>query len=843
MEKQLAFDAYARLMEQGHRFNSVGKHREALSVHREALGLCEEKFGLDSPSCLTPIIRTGVELSNLARFNEAKTVFDRAEAVLKRAGAQGQFPEYATARAIHLANAGLAGEALDLARESNRRRGEALKVIMARPAHTAQARQILARAFAELAHGLLVQANLTLLVEDFERAKVTAQLARAIMGKVAEAPDWWVASSDELLAQISARYGKLEEGSALQQGAVLIKQASLGPTRYVAQSKIVLASILKAMGRQGEAIDSTRAAVEVALEMEQPVLGARPVEAALTVLSSDDSKPASNGGGSGLAPSSPTSSPNSVPDGGLLDSALAPPTPAERFFVAQFQRDGTTAEALSRTLRRLSVKDSELGAMIGQLARLEQARDTAHGALQREATRPESRRRPAQIKLLRKTITLTTERIDTLGAQIETRMPNFRQLQAIKPTPTKAVQMALAADEVLVRITRTGERGHVFAVTKDRVTDGVIPLGEAALAVEVAALKQAFEIQGGAIRPFDMERSQALYRTLLGPVEAQLAGKRHMILVVGGALLSLPPSLLVRRAASAEAYGRAHWLIDDLAVSIAPSVTSFVELRNRVIPSPAPYAMLGVGDPVFEGAAALRRGGQGMGALEAHCNRNSPVPAHLIRGLAPLPDTAKEVRQVARVLGVESKHLLLGMAAEERALRQIPFNRYRLLYFATHGLLPGELSCENEPGLALTAPLKTATETDQDGLLAASEIARLDLNADLVVLSACNTGAGAGGKFGGEALSGLANAFFYAGARSLLVSHWQVDSAATADMMVAFFENASTHADRRAAEAFQAAMLQTRTHPRRSHPFFWAGFTLIGDGGRALFSDKNDNEF
>ena len=141
---------------------------------------------------------------------------------------------------------------------------------------------------------------------------------------------------------------------------------------------------------------------------------------------------------------------------------------------------------------------------------------------------------------------------------------------------------------------------------------------------------------------------------------------------------------------------------------------------------------------------------------------------------------------MARLLGGGGDAVLLGADATERNLRAQPLDQYRVLYFATHGLLPGELHCQAEPGLVLSPPATPARSTDEDGLLEASEIAGLKLNADLVVLSACNTAA-SGGSFGGEALAGLADAFFDAGARAVLASHWEVPSLATVKLMTGLF--------------------------------------------------------
>ena len=187
------------------------------------------------------------------------------------------------------------------------------------------------------------------------------------------------------------------------------------------------------------------------------------------------------------------------------------------------------------------------------------------------------------------------------------------------------------------------------------------------------------------------------------------------------------------------------------------------------------------------------------------------------------------MRTVEHLLGGSDDALLMGASATEAALRARPLEDYGVLYFATHGILPGELHCQSEPGLALSPPASPASSQADDGLLDASEIAQLKLNADLVVLSACNTAA-SGGNFGGEALAGLADAFFNAGARSVIASHWEVPSLSTVKLMTGLF---ATYAKDRAeglAQALRQSQLALLRDPATAHPFNWAAFTLIGAG-------------
>ncbi|HEY5337810.1 MAG TPA: CHAT domain-containing protein, partial [Rhizomicrobium sp.] len=180
-----------------------------------------------------------------------------------------------------------------------------------------------------------------------------------------------------------------------------------------------------------------------------------------------------------------------------------------------------------------------------------------------------------------------------------------------------------------------------------------------------------------------------------------------------------------------------------------------------------------------------------------------------------------------RQIGGGNATILLGAQATEANLRAQPLEQYDVIYFATHGILPGELHCAAEPSLALSPPATPAATTSTDGMLTASEIAQLKLNADLVVLSACNTAESSDG-LGGGALEGLSDSFFAAGARAVLATHWEVPSTATASLMTGVFTPANRA--RGLAQALRQSQLSLIAQGSTAHPFNWAAFTIIGDG-------------
>jgi CHAT domain-containing protein len=360
------------------------------------------------------------------------------------------------------------------------------------------------------------------------------------------------------------------------------------------------------------------------------------------------------------------------------------------------------------------------------------------------------------------------------------------------------------------------------------------------------------------IRCFDTASAYELYKTLFGRVE-DLIKDKHLLIVPSSSLTQLPFYVLVTEkpepsASSTTNYGDIKWLVDRQSVAILPSVGSLAVLR-RMRPTEAHRALIGFGDPLLDGQPddpieALRaneaRARQSCDAVGKPGLfgwaglQNLPLIGSLFRGRfadvdllrrqMPLPETADELCAVARRLGAPDRDILLGRRMTEAAIKSLSaegrLRDYRILHFATHGLVAGDLRVA-EPAL-LFSPPASASEID-DGLLTASEIAQLELDADWVVMSACNTAAGASN--GAQALSGLARAFFYAGARALLVSHWAVNSDAAVAVTTGAFDAQSADPVIGRAEALRRSIRALISRGGAyAHPAIWAPFILVGDG-------------
>jgi CHAT domain-containing protein len=437
------------------------------------------------------------------------------------------------------------------------------------------------------------------------------------------------------------------------------------------------------------------------------------------------------------------------------------------------------------------------------------------------------------------------EKIKNLRTEIEKKYPRYAELTSGRFVPLNQLQSYLDPEEAVALFLLGNQASYLQLITKKDIHIVQIPLTQDQIGEDVRSLRKALDAQQGSVSEFDLNKSHSLYESIFGKVTDFIKDKKHLIVVPTGPLASLPFSILVTQAPKSKEYSEADWFVRKVAISHAPSLASFYDQRSTTPIKPASLPFLGFGNPVL--APIKKATPTSMVSVVKPTDKNSPplpptsielcresgpIPTEVLLAMPSLPDTANELQQIGKIMSVgQTPALYLGAQATEDNLRKLQLDEYRVLYFATHGLLPGELRCQSEPGLVLTPPSKIEKDTlkSQDGLVDASEIAQFKLNADLVVLSACNT-AGGNGKFGGEALSGLAEAFFYAGARNLLVTHWSVSSAATVQLMQKTFSLLGPKLEGGASMALQQAQLQMVAKPEFAHPIFWGAFDLVGDG-------------
>lgn len=802
--------AYQDFVELARYYNSLGDHQGAEAAYRRALELQTAALGPEHPGIGTTLTLLAVEISNQARPEEADAFFRRAEALVIRSADPGEYPRYLSYLGLHAANQRQFDRALAVARDTIARRRELIDRLgggIPAALEAGGGGSIFGGAIflqAELAHALMFASAMAIRTGDLAGAESHAIEARQIVDRTPGLPPWWQPQAIGQLGDVLAARGDFANAERLLASAADLRVRIFGTGWPVAQGLMALARAQADDGRHAAAVDNYRGALRIARNATpQRALTFDQIQPFLTAADA-------------LARREP---------------AQAAVLHAEMFAAVQLMREGTMGRAVARTARRVAEEDPRIAELVRGRAEAVRRRDRVQVDLSGELGRPAAQREAARIARLRAELAASAARVGELDAAIERAAPGYERLANPRPVEPADLARALGPGEALALYAVGTDGGFAFLVRADGVRAVKLATDEPQLAEQVRALRTAFELRDRRVAPFDAALAHRLYRALVEPLEGGLAGVTRLHVVANGALASLPFSILATAppppAAPAGDYSAVAWLAKRVAIANPPSVRAFLGLRALAGRPPAPEPLLALADPQFAGGAA-----NGLGALAGACRTEGAVPSAMIRGLAPLPETADEVRRVAATLGAGADSLLLGAGATAAALRARQTERYRVLYFATHGLLPGELRCQAQPGLALTAPAADTDVAADDGLLESGEIAQLRLNADLVVLSACNTAA-SGERLGGESLAGLAESFFFAGARNLLVTHWQVPSAQTVALTVGMFERLGGRLESGIAAALRDSQMELAARPDTSHPYFWGAFVLQGADGAA----------
>jgi CHAT domain-containing protein len=520
----------------------------------------------------------------------------------------------------------------------------------------------------------------------------------------------------------------------------------------------------------------------------------------------------------------------------------------EAFRYADIARASRVQGALSQAILRASTSDPTVASAIRRAQDLEYlVKATAEylTALQARESGPDQE----------KLITAKRAELDRLRAEneqaqqeLKRKLPDYAELLNPKPLDIAGAQKLLRPNEALISIYSTAQRTLIWAVpAQGQASFATLEVPSSAIAETVGKLRKSLdpsEVDAAQLPTFDFASAHDLYNKLLVPVEAGWRGATELLVVPHGSLSELPFSVLVtagytgRKAGLPFAeHGDAPWLLKKAAISYLPSVAGLAGLR-RGAARQASRAFVGIGDPVFSATRAASVGrpmaSRGIQRRNLTLTRSS-AGGHqsLLELLQPLPDTHQEVREIGRILRAdENRDLYLAARASEQTVKAADLSQYRVVMFATHGLVPGELPGLRDPALALSNPAVTGEK--EDGLLTLAEILGLKFNADWVVLSACNTASPDGQA--SEAVSGLGRAFFYAGAKALLVSHWPVETVSAKLLTTELFKRQAGGAKLSRAQAMREASLAVmRQSAGKSysyaHPMFWAPFVVVGDGG------------
>jgi len=537
------------------------------------------------------------------------------------------------------------------------------------------------------------------------------------------------------------------------------------------------------------------------------------------------------------------------------------------FYLAGALQDKLLGKAVALSSARAEVKDQELAELIRQQQDLELKLTALKNRLANIFYAPSELTNTEVVEELQNKVATLNLAANTLEQDIKTRFPEYANIINPDNINVTQVRTTLERNEALVSIFTGSGHTFIWAVPNTGpVSMAKIPISKPEMARMIRGLRKAlnpgFAFSTMEIPPYDLDLAYQIYKTILKPVEAGWKDAKHLMVIAQGPIGQIPLAILPTSPKSKSQakqggllfsnYRDIEWLVKDYSVTVLPSVSALVNLRSITAEQTERVAYVGFGDPYFnqEQLAAAEEEARQPQMLTM---RNAPIQMRGIRVteagridkkkiasidismLNRLPDTREEVLNIASTLKADAEtDVFIGKQASERTVKSLDLSNRKVVVFATHGLVPGDLDGLDQPALALSAPDVTG-HTDEDGLLTMGEIMGLRLNADWVVLSACNTGAAEGE--GAEAVSGLGQAFFYAGARSLLVTGWPVETVSAKLLTTDLFKRQLENLTINRAEALRQTMnaMIAKNHSQGfsyAHPIFWAPYAIVGDGRR-----------
>lgn len=454
--------------------------------------------------------------------------------------------------------------------------------------------------------------------------------------------------------------------------------------------------------------------------------------------------------------------------------------------------------------------------------------DAALVSLSSQIRRESSLPRPDETKIASMEDRLRKARLEyeAYETRIYAAHPELRmQRGESQPLTLKEIEGLITDDQTaLLEYVVAPEKTYLFVLTrKARMNSGSqdvaklelkvhsIPIGESELARRVGAFRQTLARNSPAFK----ESARELHDLLLLPAQKELTGKTTVCIVPSSHLWELPFQALISPANK--------YVVEDHALFYVPSFSVLREIRiktsERLAGNRNGSVIKVTSVSETEGPSILAMGNPRLSALSVSKTKATDRSI----ALNELPEAEREVKALGEIYGAEKSKILTRTAAGEDIAKAEAGN-YTVLHFATHGIL------DNDNPLYSRLLLASSGQSD-DGYLEAREIMKLNLNADLAVLSACQTGLGRVSD--GEGLIGMSWALFIAGTSTTVTSQWKVDSASTSLLMVGFHRLLQRSQNRDGlskAEALRQASLKLMAEPKYRHPFFWSGFVVVGEG-------------
>jgi CHAT domain-containing protein len=828
------------LIGQGYRQNNAGDFSEAEEYFRPDLVAAANPGA--NPAELAAsrhevMVNRALQLSNMGRYQEAARVFDEARGLGLRDPIQSRLLR--NFEAIDALNRGQLAEARTILA---RRVPELVDPVATSDGSVAIDQELsnglnsglaasLSDAVAQEAHlttperAAIIDAQALQLAATADRlegksgdALAALERARAHIGSIREGR---VVSAARLEAQLMSEMALANEalGNNAQALSLLRDSLALTELRYpetasVSAAKARLAAYLTRHGEPGQALELYRAIVTKTQGDKSALVGLE----------------------NQLAP--------------YFDMLVAgiPQQPAlvsDMFAAAQLIERPGAAQTLGQLARRLAAGDGQASDLYRRESAVRRELNRVDLSLAQYQAPGASAPDPAALADLQaRRERLAASQLELLSALSS--YPAYRSLAHDYLTADE-LRGLLGPEEAYLELVEIGDEMYAVYLSPQRSTAWKVGASAPAVSTLVHALRDSIAVTVGGVNatyPFDVDAARKLFDAVMGPVAGDLRGVKHLVFEPDGAMMELPPNLLIADQAAVDAYHKhvaaggdeydfrnIAWLGRGRAISTALSPASFRDAR-KAPPSTAGSLYLGLGQNQPVGPLAQASLVRGADTSEAGCQ--VPLAAW------NRPISAEDLVFASQEIGANRSALITGAAFTDTAIESRPdLDSYRIVHFATHGIVTAP-----KPNCPVNPALLTSFGGDgSDGLLQFGEIFDLNLDADLVILSACNTASLAGLEAtqaagveggGGQALDGLVRAFIGAGGRQVIASHWPApdEYQATKRLFESFFAAPQSLGTGDALLAAETRLMDTA---ETSHPFYWAGFALIGDGARPLF--------
>lgn len=816
---------YNSLMSLGSKANQAEDFPAAVIAYRAALALQQGKLGANNAGALEPMLELALNLSDNAQYRESKSLFATAQKLLPRSPDPNAKPKYLHYLGLDQLNQDHYGSALSLLQQAQ----QAYAALLPPDLLTPQRATTTNDALINVSHDSASSGFLS------EQTQLNSPVTQgALLG---------VIETLRYEAVCAHRLGKDSQSTkALQLSDDIASGNDITPPILGARLDRTAASVNASVGLEGQALAGYAAA---ASDFNAAIPGSRPVAetdllqgSVFNLQKDNESALKSCRAGIALLEALKLGTSSALIAPCLQTFAMAADTAPnqanelheEMFEAAELAQGSVTAREISEAAARLSTSSSDPKAAAAirtqqddaaNLAKLYQARDSftkGQGGNAGGATPGET------LAGLDKQIVAANAALQQDDLAVQAAAPNFGQLVQQVVT-AKDVLHALRPDEGFLGITTTPLQTWLFLLHGQSVTVARSTVNDAHIAHLVSAVRNSIEPTQAGLPAFDMADAYTIYKATLGPFAKDMPSIHELVVAPSGPLLSLPFALLPTGPADQTDLSHAPWLIRTTNLAYVPAAANFVSLRKIEATSAAHDPWFGFGD--F----------QNVSLAQAQATYNPSAcgeSAAEFSGLPHLPYATLELKAAAAIFGANASDELTNNAFTVPQVEKANLKNYRILHFATHALLPTDLACQDEPAIVTSAP--EGAKSAANALLTTSDVTNLHLDANLVVLSACNTG---GGEEGGEALSGLARSFFYAGARALMVTQWSVNDQVSAFLVADTLSRLHAGASGGAAGSLRAAqisLIDSAGHgapASLADPFFWAAFAVIGDGGAA----------